>query len=98
MSDTLVADLIRQRRKRKGLSQFELGEKLGVARNTISRWENADPRSKPEEDSRRRLAKILGGSPTEYEWTDEDFERAAHLQRVRDEAAAYVRRLLAGEQ
>lgn len=94
---TLVSDLIRQRRTKRGLTQADLAEKVEVSRNTVNRWENADPRSKPTEASRKALAKHLGGAAADYEWGDDDYERAERLERVRHEAARYVRQLLSGE-
>lgn len=35
----MVGNLIREMRKEMGLSQRELGEKLGVGRTTVSAWE-----------------------------------------------------------
>ena len=34
-----IGDKIRMLRKRKGLTQTELGEKLGVKTNAVSKWE-----------------------------------------------------------
>lgn len=93
----LVADLIRTRRIAKGLTQTELADRLGIARNTVSRWENADPRSKPEPDSRRGLAKVLRGRPGDYEWKDEDYEFAARAQHAKYEAQRIFRKMMDGD-
>lgn len=96
-AEHLVKQLIRDRRKRRGLTQGELADKLGVARNTIIRWEKGDPKGKPDEESRRRLAKILGGSASEYEWTESDWHKADDLEQKRIQARAYIRKLFEGE-
>ena len=47
-------DKLVQLRKKSGLSQEELGEKLGVTRQTISKWEMGQ--CKPETE---KLSKVL---------------------------------------
>ena len=95
MVETLVSQLIRDRRKDKGWRQSDLADKMEVARNTIIRWEKgANP---PDEPQRKKLAKALGGQPADYEWQPYDYERHDHLARIKLEAAAYVRKLLSGE-
>lgn len=37
-----IGKLIRETRKAKGLTQKELGERIGVAESTLSRFENGD--------------------------------------------------------
>ena len=96
-TQTLVSQLIRERRTAKGFSQADLADRLGVARNTIGRWEGGTG-NEPTEDNRKKLAKAIGGRPDDYLWTDEDYDKRDKLVRVRIEAAAYVRRLLAGEE
>jgi DNA-binding XRE family transcriptional regulator len=44
---SLMAFELMQRRKDLGLTQKELGEKLGVDRNTIARWENGKVKFPP---------------------------------------------------
>ena len=44
-------------RKKEGLSQEELGEKLGVTRQTVSKWELGQ--SKPDTDKLMELSKLL---------------------------------------
>lgn len=93
---TYVSQLIADRRDRKGLTQIDLAERMRIARNTISRWENGH--NPPTGLQRKKLAKELGGTPGDYEWTDEDFARRDRLMQIRIEAAAHLRRLLAGEE
>lgn len=42
MDNKKIGSFIAERRKKKGLTQEELGEKLGVSNKTISRWENGN--------------------------------------------------------
>lgn len=51
-------------RKEKKLTQKELGEKIGVAHNTISSYENGT--NEPEQDILFRLADVLGVSINEF--------------------------------
>lgn len=52
---------IREWRQARGLSQVELGERLGVDHRTIGRWENHQ--SMPSLDRQRKLAEALGIKP-----------------------------------
>ena len=52
-----VGGRIREIRKRKGLTQRELGEKIGVKHNTISSYENGT--NEPEHDILFKLANAL---------------------------------------
>ena len=52
-----VGNRIREERKKKRLSQRELGEKIGVKHNTISMYENAA--NSPEQDSLFKIAQAL---------------------------------------
>jgi transcriptional regulator with XRE-family HTH domain len=90
-----VSQLIRERRNRKGWRQDDLAERLGVARNTIIRWEKGN--NQPDEPQRRKLAATLGGSPPDYEWSELDHEQHDRLTRIKLELNATLRRLMAGE-
>jgi transcriptional regulator with XRE-family HTH domain len=68
----LVPKLIWERRRTEGLNQLDLAEKLGVARNTIIRWEKGQ--YPPVEAHRNLPAKHLGGLPAQYEWSEDDYE------------------------
>lgn len=52
-----VGNRIREERRKKRLSQKELGEKIGVKHNTISSYENAT--NAPEQDSLFKIAMAL---------------------------------------
>lgn len=58
-----LAELIYTRRKAKGLSQEQLAESLGVARQTVSKWETGE--TLPDVESLRKLAIVLGFSADE---------------------------------
>ena len=40
MADMTIGQRIAEQRKRKGLSQEALGDKMGVSRQAISKWES----------------------------------------------------------
>ena len=50
----MLCDEIRQTRQQLGFTQGQLAQRLGVALNTVSRWENGT--SKPEGEGMIRLA------------------------------------------
>ena len=53
-------DVIMQLRKKMGLSQSELAEKLFVTRQAVSRWENGDTR--PDTNTLKQLSMLFGVS------------------------------------
>lgn len=60
MTDTTIGQRIARERKRLGLSQEALGEKLGVSRQAISKWES--DAAIPEIDKLIVLSKLFGVS------------------------------------
>lgn len=56
--DLITANRLQQLRKMNGYSQEVLAEKLGISRQSISKWERAE--SSPEIDNLIALAKIYG--------------------------------------
>jgi len=50
-------------RKQARLRQFDLGQKLGVTEQLISKWETG--RSEPSWDQKVDIARILGATPEE---------------------------------
>ena len=90
-----VPALIGARREKRGLNQLELAEKMGVTRNSVNRWERGwNPPTLPQ---RRKLAKALGGTAADYEWTEDDFARRDRLTQAMIEVRALTRKLIAGE-
>ena len=63
MRDYTLGNYIYEMRKKRGLSQYQLGLLLGVSDKAVSKWENGS--SKPRPDSYPRLAEILGVSVDE---------------------------------
>lgn len=53
-------NIIKQLRKEAGLTQGELGKKLGVVKQTISSWENNV--SEPNSETLSELSKLFGVS------------------------------------
>lgn len=84
-----IANKLVQLRKKHGLSQEELAEKIGVSRQAVSKWERAE--SSPDTDNLISLAKIYNLSlddmlnnkgaaersyiPNEKDDTDDDMEK-----------------------
>lgn len=56
--DIMTANRLQQLRKEKGYSQEVLAEKLGISRQSVSKWERAE--SSPEIDNLMALSKIYG--------------------------------------
>ena len=55
-----TANRLAELRKKNGLSQEELADKLGLSRQAVSKWERAE--SSPDTDNLILLAKIYGVS------------------------------------
>ena len=58
MMNIEIANRLLQYRKRMGLSQEELAEKIGVSRQAVSKWERAE--AAPDTDNLIELSKIYG--------------------------------------
>ena len=78
-----IADRLIQLRKKHGLSQEELADKLGLSRQAVSKWERAE--ASPDTDNLICLAKLYGVSLDELLSTDEDVETIVKEQ-VKPEA------------
>ncbi len=63
MNQLKVGNFIADMRKEKGLTQEQLGEKLGVTNKTISRWETG--KYMPDIDKLQELSSVLGISVNE---------------------------------
>lgn len=70
-------------RKKKGLSQEEVAEKLGVSRQTISKWETEE--TVPDIYQAKKLAKIYGLSLDELIDTDLDQKEIEEVIKNTDE-------------
>mgnify|MGYP000800109289 CR=1 FL=1 len=60
-------NIIKQLRKEAGLTQGELGKKLGVVKQTISSWENNV--SEPNSETLSELSKLFGVSVAPVSYT-----------------------------
>ncbi|MEG0977962.1 MAG: helix-turn-helix transcriptional regulator [Bacilli bacterium] len=76
-----IANRLVKLRKEKGLSQEELADKLGISRQSVSKWERAE--SSPDTDNLICLAKIYGVSLDELLQDDETIEEIAKDKKER---------------
>ncbi|TQE91276.1 helix-turn-helix domain-containing protein [Ureibacillus terrenus] len=72
----ILADKIREERKKNGWSQEELAEKLGVSRQAVSKWESAQ--SVPDLNRILKMAELFGVT-TDYLLKDELGQMASPL-------------------
>lgn len=70
-----IGELITERRKKKGLSQFQLGKLIGVTDKAVSKWENNE--AMPRLEHYVKLADIL-------EFSLEDVIQAGTSQYIDD--------------
>ena len=63
MADKAFGDNLSKSRKKAGLSQEELAEKMGITRQTISKWETGA--SVPDVEELQRLCAALSASAEE---------------------------------
>ena len=70
-----IANRLVELRKKSGLSQEELADKLGISRQSVSKWERAE--SSPDTDNLICLAKIYGVSLDELLSSDQEVEEIA---------------------
>ena len=79
-----IANRLVQLRKKSGLSQEELAEKLGISRQAVSKWERAE--SSPDTDNLISIAKLYNVSLDELLKTDEEAEipRAPEKEKEKD--------------
>jgi len=76
-----IANRLVQLRKKNGLSQEELADKLGISRQAVSKWERAE--SSPDTDNLISISKLYNVSLDELLKTDENPD--ALRARVREE-------------
>ena len=70
-----IANRLIELRKKSGLSQEELADRLGLSRQAVSKWERAE--ASPDTDNLICLAKIYGVSLDDLLNTDESIEEIA---------------------
>ena len=78
-----IANRLVELRKKSGLSQEDLADKLGVSRQAVSKWERAE--SSPDTDNLICLAKIYGVSLDDILNTDQSVEEIAEDKRLSEE-------------
>ncbi len=71
-----IANRLLELRKKNGLSQDELASKLGISRQSVSKWERAE--ASPDTDNLICLAKIYGVSLDELLSSDETVDEIAN--------------------
>ena len=79
-----IADRLIQLRKKHGLSQEELADKLGLSRQAVSKWERAE--ASPDTDNLICLAKIYGVSLDELLSTEDDVDTIVKEQVKKEES------------
>lgn len=75
----LSADLLREARLRTGLSQAELGRRVGRSQSQIARWERGDV--KPSLETLRDLVRACGLELT-FRFANYDDSYVAHIERA----------------
>lgn len=79
-----IANRLVKLRKEKGLSQEELADKLGISRQSVSKWERAE--SSPDTDNLICLAKLYGVSLDELLKDDENLDDLAKKQKEKNDS------------
>ena len=78
-----IANRLVELRKKNGLSQEELAEKLGLSRQAVSKWERAE--ASPDTDNLICLAKLYGVSLDELLRTDQPLDDIVHEMKEKEE-------------
>lgn len=78
-----IANRLVHLRRKHGLSQEELAEKLGISRQAVSKWERAE--SSPDTDNLIGIARLYNVSLDELLKTDEDPECLRAQAREKEE-------------
>lgn len=90
--DLLTANRLQQFRKMNGYSQEVLAEKLGISRQSISKWERAE--ASPELDNLMALARIYGITVDELLNTSSDKVIIANTDKKQKDVRGKLRSLL----
>ncbi len=77
-----IADRLVELRKKNGLSQEQLADKLGLSRQAVSKWERAE--ASPDTDNLICLAKLYGVSLDDLLDTDQSIEEIAQDTRIHE--------------
>jgi transcriptional regulator with XRE-family HTH domain len=81
-----IANRLVELRKKNGLSQEQLADKLGLSRQAISKWERAE--ASPDTDNLICLAKLYGVSLDELLQSDQPLEEIAAQEKEQTEEAS----------
>lgn len=85
-----IADRLIKLRKKNGLSQEELADRLGLSRQAVSKWERAE--ASPDTDNLICLAKLYGISLDELLKTDDDVETIVEEQVKKEEPRVDIKK------
>jgi HTH-type transcriptional regulator/antitoxin HipB len=77
-----IADRLVELRKKNGLSQEQLADKLGLSRQAVAKWERAE--ASPDTDNLICLAKLYGVSLDDLLDTDQSIEEIAQDTRIHE--------------
>lgn len=80
-----IADRLLRLRKAHGFSQEELAEKIGISRQSVSKWERAE--ASPDTDNLIALARLYSVSLDELLLSDEEESKAGRGAPARSERA-----------
>ena len=80
-----TANRLYELRKKRGLSQEELAEKLGVSRQAVSKWERSE--ASPDTDNLIALAKLYGLSLDELIYGEKDNDSKSESESEEESAA-----------
>ena len=83
-----IANKLVELRKKNGLSQEELADKLGLSRQAVSKWERAE--SSPDTDNLICLAKLYNVSLDDLLNTDETLEEISREVKEKEEEKSRI--------
>ena len=83
-----MGEIIKNNRLRLGLSQEELGEKVGVNKAAVQKWESGAVEN-IKRNKIKALSKIFGITPTELLGFCDDFKQSPEEKQLSKESKAY---------
>ena len=79
-----IGERIRQAREQAGLTQTELGERVGVSRSAVAQWESSATQAFP---THRNTERLVAALKVNFEWLLTG--RGPMRERLAEEAAGY---------